>query len=224
MTTLAEIQRRVGVTPDGIWGPATAAAIWKALPVLPTAPSNNLLTVRALGEIVGHEAIVQEWYKDSKSIGSWGVGVTNASGHNVDGYKDNPQPVRKCLEVYLWLLRTRYLPDVLKAFAGRTLTEAQIAAALSFHYNTGAILRADWVKSWLNGQPTTAKLEIMNWKSPPEIVERRKKERDLFFDGKWSGDGTTLLIPVKKPSYTPDWGRAKRINITADLAALGGSS
>lgn len=31
MTTLADIQRRVGVTPDGKWGPNTAAAIAKAL-------------------------------------------------------------------------------------------------------------------------------------------------------------------------------------------------
>lgn len=32
MTGLAEIQRRVGVTPDGIWGPRTARAILDALP------------------------------------------------------------------------------------------------------------------------------------------------------------------------------------------------
>ena len=31
MTTLADIQRHVGVTPDGYWGPVTAAAIAKAL-------------------------------------------------------------------------------------------------------------------------------------------------------------------------------------------------
>ncbi len=224
MTTLADIQRRVGVTPDGVWGPATAAAIWAALPTMAAPKAVGPLTVRVLGEIVSHEAIVQEWYKDSEGIGTWGIGVTNASGHNVDGYRDNPQPVRKCLEIYLWLLRTRYLPDVQKAFAGRELTEAQIAAALSFHYNTGAILRADWVKSWMNGRPTTAKSEIMNWKSPPSIIERREKERDLFFGGQWSGDGTALLIPVRKPSYTPDWSRAKRINITSDLVAIGGAA
>lgn len=35
MTTLADIQRRVGVTPDGKWGPNTAAAIMAALDRLP---------------------------------------------------------------------------------------------------------------------------------------------------------------------------------------------
>lgn len=31
MTTLTDIQRQVGVTPDGSWGPKTAEAIWKAI-------------------------------------------------------------------------------------------------------------------------------------------------------------------------------------------------
>lgn len=35
MATLADIQRRVGVHPDGVWGPNTAAAIWAALPPAP---------------------------------------------------------------------------------------------------------------------------------------------------------------------------------------------
>lgn len=35
MTTLADIQRHVGVTPDGVWGPNTANAIAKALGIGP---------------------------------------------------------------------------------------------------------------------------------------------------------------------------------------------
>ena len=35
MTTLADIQRRVGVTPDGKWGPNTAEAVARALGMLP---------------------------------------------------------------------------------------------------------------------------------------------------------------------------------------------
>lgn len=35
MTTLAEIQRKVGVPADGAWGPVTAAAIGKALGMVP---------------------------------------------------------------------------------------------------------------------------------------------------------------------------------------------
>lgn len=174
------------------------------------------LTERGVLELISHEAFVQEAYKDSVGVWTWAIGVTNASGHEVcPRYKDNPQSLARCIEVSVWLMRTKYLPDVLKAFEGRALTEAQLTAALSFHYNTGAIGRADWVKSWKAGLTEIARAQIMNWKSPPEIVERRAKERDLFFDGKWSGDGMATAYPVSKPSYSPAWGKAKRVDVTA---------
>lgn len=178
------------------------------------------LTPRIFSEIVSHEAIVQEFYFDSEGIGTWGVGVTNASGHNVDRYKDNPQPIRKCLEVFAWLLREKYLPDVLKAFSGISLGEAQLAAALSFHYNTGAILRADWVTSFRAGAISQARAQFMNWRKPASIIGRREKERDLFFDNKWSGSGKATLWPVKKPSYRPDWSRGSLIDITSELQGV----
>lgn len=181
------------------------------------------LTERGVLDLISHEAIVQEAYKDSVGVWTWAVGVTNASGHEVyPRYKDNPQSLARCIEVSVWLMRTKYLPDVLKAFEGHALSEAQLTAALSFHYNTGAIGRADWVKSWKAGLTEIARAQIMNWKSPPEIVERRAKERDLFFDGKWSGDGMATVYPVSKSSYSPAWSKAKRVDVTAAVrVALG---
>lgn len=174
------------------------------------------LTERGVLELISHEAIVQEAYKDSVGVWTWAVGVTNASGHEVyPRYKDNPQSLARCIEVSVWLMRTKYLPDVLRAFEGHTLTESQLTAALSFHYNTGAIARADWVKSWKAGLTEISRAQIMNWKSPPEIVKRRAAERDLFFDGKWSGDGMATVYPVSKPSFSPAWSKAKRVDVTA---------
>lgn len=178
------------------------------------------LTERGVLELISHEAIVQEAYKDSVGVWTWAIGVTNASGHEVyPRYKDNPQSLARCIEVSVWLMRTKYLPDVMKAFEGHALNEAQLTAALSFHYNTGAISRADWIKSWKAGLTEIARAQIMNWKSPPEIVERRAKERDLFFDGKWSGNGTATVYPVNKPSYAPAWGKAKKVDVTAAVKA-----
>ena len=86
------------------------------------------LTARIAKELIEHEAIVREAYKDSKGIWTWSVGVTSASGHTVfPAYKDNPQTIRKCLEVYIWLLRKKYIPAVEAAFAGHALTQATIA-------------------------------------------------------------------------------------------------
>lgn len=152
-----------------------------------------MLTERIILEILEHEAIVPEWYRDSEGFGTWGVGVTDASGHSVGRYKGNPQSISRCIEVYEWLLRTKYLPDVLKAFSGHDLSEAQLGAALSFHYNTGAIQRADWVKHFKNGNLTAARRSFMNWSKPREIIGRRKAERNLFFDGHWTHDGFVLV-------------------------------
>lgn len=181
----------------------------------------NKLTARVVQELIAHEAIVQECYKDSKGIWTWSVGVTNASGHIVHpNYLDKPQSTKACLEVFIKLLRDKYVPAVEAAFAGHKLTEEQFAAALSFHYNTGAIGKADWVKKWKAGDKAGARNDIMNWRKPPEIIPRREKERDLFFDGKWSHDGKATIFPVKKPSYSPNFGAGKRVDVSADLAAL----
>jgi GH24 family phage-related lysozyme (muramidase) len=186
----------------------------------PAAPSPFTVTARIAAELIDHEAIVREAYRDSKGIWTWGVGVTDASGHRVGRYRDNPQSIARCLEIYIWLLNERYAPAVRAAFAGHTLTEAQFAAALSFHYNTGAIGRASWVRLWKAGDIDGARRAFMEWRKPPEIVERRQKECDLFFDGRWSGSGKATVWPVRKPSYRPDWGNGVRIDVTAELQAL----
>lgn len=175
------------------------------------------LTVRGMGELVGHEAIVQEAYKDSEGVWTWSVGITAYSGLDVAQYKDNPQPIAVCLAAFVDRVRRRYLPAVMNAFNGHTLSEAQIAAALSFHFNTGAIERADWVSLWKAGKVAEARIAFMNWRKPAAIISRREKERDLFFDGEWSGNGTALVIPVSKPSYQPAFSKAKRVDITQAL-------
>lgn len=173
-----------------------------------------LLTEKTLLEIAEHEGLVLEAYRDSVGVLTWGFGVTDASGHKVRRYIGAPSSIATAIKVYEWLLRTQYLPDVITAFRGRTLSEAQLAAALSFHWNTGAILRADWVESFLAGNRNRARIEFMNYSRPREIIARRKAERDLFFDGRWSGDGlVTIYDRVSKPGGTPVWSSARQINI-----------
>lgn len=176
-----------------------------------------MITPRAAMELISHEAIVLEAYKDSVGVWTWGIGVTDMSGHRVGRYKDNPQTVERCIEVFEWLLREKYAPAVDRAFSGFDLAEHQYAAALSFHYNTGAIKRATWVKEFKAGNRSAAKSSFMNWRNPPEIIPRRKKERDLFFDGKWSADGRATIYPVRKPSYQPDFRNGQRVDISGAM-------
>lgn len=209
-----------GITSEEVRLMNAALSVDDPKPALPApAKANGLFTVRGVAEIFNHEAIIREMYLDSVKVETWAAGLTAASGVNVKQYKDNPASLQECVTASVNRMRAKYGPRVLAAFAGKTLTEAQFHAALSFDWNTGAIHRADWVKHWMAGRVADARASFMNWKSPPEIIERREKERDLFFDGKWSGDGTVTEYKVNKPSYTPKWSSAKRIDVSAEIMA-----
>lgn len=176
------------------------------------------VTYRVALEIAFHEALVRQTYKDSVGKNTWCVGMTNATGHTVERYIGKPAPLQRCMNVYVWALRN-YAKQVDETFAGHELTESQYAAALSFHWNTGAIKRAAWVKHWKAGKVAKARKAFMNWVTPPEIAKRRAKERDLFFDGKWSSDGTMIEYTRVRKNMSPDWSSAKRIDVSAELKA-----
>jgi GH24 family phage-related lysozyme (muramidase) len=178
-----------------------------------------LLTERMLLEIAEHEGLALEAYLDSMGVWTWGFGVTDASGHKVGRYRQTRSTIERAVEVYEWLLRTKYLPEVRRAFEGRALTEAQLTAALSFHWNTGAISRAEWVKSFLAGNRNRAWTEFLHWSRPREIIDRRKAERDLFFDGRWSGDGVVLIYEEVRANGVPRWSSARQIDIRDQVRA-----
>lgn len=155
-------------------------------------------------EVASHEAIVLETYKDSVGVDTWSVGLTNASGHNVVRYRKAPSTLQHAINVYVWALE-RYADQVRDAFGAYPLTKAQFTAALSFHWNTGAIKRASWVKSVLRGDNVKAHKEFMNWVTPREITKRRERERDLFFDGVWYNKGKMLHYTKVRANGNVDW-------------------
>ncbi|OYX96657.1 MAG: hypothetical protein B7X90_15670 [Novosphingobium sp. 17-62-19] len=177
------------------------------------------LTPRIALELIAHEGIVTEAYKDSVGVWTWSVGITDASGHKVfPRYKDKPQPLEHCIGVYLWLLREKYLPPVLAAFGKHDPSEAELGAALSFHWNTGAIARASWIGRFVKGDVDGARKSMLDWARPKELLARRRKEQALFFDGQWSEEGTALVYGVAKPSYKPV--RGKRVEVRALVEGL----
>lgn len=178
------------------------------------------LTERAMAELIHHEAIVLEAYKDSAKppVWTWSVGLTAMSGIDPLAFKDKPSTLGQALKAFVNRCRNVYAPDVIKAFGGRQLSEAQFAGALAFHYNTGAIGKTDWVKMWCDGKPKEARAFLTShYLNGGSLQSRRDAEAALFFDGKWGGDGTALIIPVSKPSYQPAFGKAKRVAIMDDL-------
>lgn len=185
-----------------------------------------LLSERMLLEIAEHEGLVLEAYRCSAGVLTWGFGVTNASGHRVERYDTQNggqrSSIERAVEVFEWLLRTKYVPEVRRAFGRTALTEAQLTAAISFHWNTGAIGTASWVKSLVAGNRTRAWDEFMNWSRPREIITRRRAERALFFDGRWSGDGRVTIYDRVNPREprNPVWSTARQIDIKDEVRAV----
>lgn len=172
-------------------------------------------------ELASHEGLVRQAYKDSVGVWTWCIGITSASGHNVNRYIGNPQTLEHCMKIYVWALE-KYANDVRRVFKDKPLNKHQFAAALSFHYNTGAIARAAWVKKWLAGDIAGAKKSFMDWRKPAEIIPRRQKERDLFFDGKWSNNGTVTEYTKLTAANTPMWSSAVKTNIRPAMEAAFG--
>jgi lysozyme len=170
-------------------------------------------------EIAKVEGIILELYYDSAGVATWSVGITSASGHNVERYRRNPSTLERALEVYVWLLKERYGPRVVRAFGNKLITKEQFTAALSFDWNTGGIHRATWVQQFKVGEITKAKRSILNWKTPPEIIGRRKHERDLFFGGSFSGTTTMTQYDVRS-NLRPNWSSARKIDVSAELAQV----
>jgi lysozyme len=157
------------------------------------------LTAKVIAYLGHKEGLVLEMYKDSVGVNTWALGVTDASGHKVGRYKDAPTSIEKALEISVWLIKEKYFPAVAKAFP--SLNEAQTAAALSFHWNTGAISR-------LKGNFANAS----QWRKPPELIPRRKEEQDLW-NGKWPSDLRVPIYGVNKPSYNPNFKKRQLIDI-----------
>ena len=181
------------------------------------------VTPKIAASIASDEGIVLEAYKDSVGVWTWGVGVTSASGHDVSRYIDNPQTMTHVFDVFMWLLDAKYAPAVRRAFKGVNLTEAQFGAALSFHYNTGAIGRASWVKHFVAGDVAAARKGIMNWtragNDKNALATRRKRERALFFDGVWHGGNMATVYSVRKPSYQPNFRKGRTVDVLAEMTS-----
>ena len=164
------------------------------------------LTAKIACELIAHEGIVRESYKDSVGVWTWSVGLATTGGWPVMQYKDNPASLEVCLTAYLDALQKNYLPAVLRAFPG-PLEEHQLGALLSFHYNTGAIARLK-----------ANAMDFMQWKRPAAIIHRRTCERDLYLHGTWRGDGMATVYNVAKPSYHPVGG--KRVEVRSIIEGL----
>ena len=148
-------------------------------------------------EVASHEALVRQTYLDSVGVKTWCVGMTNATGHRVERYIGKPQTVQHCMNIYAWAL-ANYAGQVRDAFKARPLTKAQFAAAVSFHWNTGGIGRAAWVRYWLRGEDEKARKAQASERLPGRarvFVSGTKRKRNDGGDGESAAKRTRAEEP-----------------------------
>lgn len=159
----------------------------------------SILTPRVVAYLAHEEGLCLEAYKDGGGVWTWALGVTNRSGHKVfPRYKDNPQSIERCFEVSTWLIKEKYLPAVVKA--SPNLTESQLAAALSFHWNSGRY--PDYAEDF------SKSVEIRN---RGDLDKRRKTEQELYYEGKWPSL-LCPIYPVSKKTYQPIFSKGQMID------------
>lgn len=173
-----------------------------------------------------HEGIVPAPYKDSVGIWTYGIGHTAAAG-GPDPAK-MPKGMPADLNDALRDVFATFRRDLPKYEAGVNravkvpISQAQFDALVSFHYNTGAIAKASFVKKLNAGDVVGAAKGIMAWNKPAEIISRRKEEQKLFATGTypgglvtvWQVDGNGRVI----------WKPAKRLNMPQVLDLLRGGA
>lgn len=168
---------------------------------------------KGLAEIAAHEGIVLSRYKDSVGVWTIGIGHTASAGRPNPAKVQGPLPLSEIMSMFRRDIR-KFEKRVVRAFS-RPLTQAQFDAAVSFDYNTGAIHRASWVRHFNRGNLQASRNTFMNWSKPEEIIPRRKKERDLFFDGAYSGEPVTLY--KASASGRVLWGSGRKVDLLAHL-------
>ena len=160
-------------------------------------------------EVLSHEAIVTSRYKDSVGVWTISVGHTKAAG-GVDPAKvTRTLSLDECLDIFI-----EDVPKYERAvhrLVTASMTQMEFDAWFSFVFNTGGGRPATCIKKFNAGDKAGAIKSIMAWKKPPEIIGRRKKERDLLAGKGYSHDGKVSVYPATKGGAV-QWGSGKRID------------
>jgi lysozyme len=162
------------------------------------------LSDKGLAFLEAHEGVVLKAYRDPVGVWTIGAGLTSASGV----VKVRPEMILTKDEASRLLreaLRRNYEPAVAKAMPGAAQNEFD--AGTSFHWNTGAIAKATWVKRWLaKAQASLIKAGLMAWtkgggKVLPGLKRRREEEAAMLLEGRYIGVETPLVL---KKSSRPE--------------------
>lgn len=165
--------------------------------------------------IAAHEGIVTRAYRDVGGVWTIGIGHTAAAGA--------PKPVAgmTITRQRAFLILAADLARFEKRVAAALPRAAQheFDGAVSFDFNTGAVDRAAWVKSFRANDRLAAANQLMRWvraggRAVAGLVRRRQDEVRLIFAGDYGkavgalargpDDGGEAFVPAIAPSVAQD--------------------
>lgn len=175
--------------------------------------------------VAAAEGIVTKAYRDSAGVWTIGVGHTAAAGA--------PRPVKgmtitrdRALAILAADL-PKYEAGVHRAF-GKDTPQTVYDGAVSFHFNTGSIAKASWVRTWLTSNMKLARTQLGYWtkaggRTVQGLVNRRKAEAKLIFDGDYGKAAEALIAGGFDAGIAPSVGDgdAPAGTYVAKLAELG---
>ena len=156
-------------------------------------------SAKGIAALEAEEGVVLRAYRDVVGVWTIGAGLTAASGvvRPKAGMVISKATATNLLQQ---ALRGKYEPSVhavMSSVAGTQVTfpkQHEFDAGLSFHWNTGAIRKASWVKIWVNlgkprgSEPDDVRRSLMQWtkgggKVLPGLVKRRSREAAMLLEG-----------------------------------------
>jgi lysozyme len=150
------------------------------------------MSARGRGFLIAAEGFIPYAYNDSRGHATFGVGhllhfgPVTAADRAKWGTKANPKPRALVDRTLQEDLANRFEPVVRKTIR-RPLKQHQFDALVAFAFNIGTKGFSDSTAAQLinKGDFRGAGDAMLNWRRPPEIIPRRRRERELFLSGKY---------------------------------------
>lgn len=152
---------------------------------------------KGLAFLERHEGVVLRAYRDSAGAWTIGTGLTARSGVVTPKYgmMITADEAQRLLGL---ALARQYEPAVARAMP--TARQHEFDGAVSFHFNTGAIGRAGWVRRWRLGDDDGVAAGLDQWvraggKVLAGLVARRKAEAALILRGNYGSGPKPVAVP-----------------------------
>lgn len=175
--TLADIQRHLGVTADGVLGPVTLTAIAKAIGM--TAWNTRRISPKGIALIKEFEGCKLTAYRDA--VGVWTIGYGSTGAHVKPGMTITQAEAEKLLLDDL----DRFESAVAKY--AKVATQDQFDALVSFAFNVGpeALRTSTLLRLHNEGQYALAAEQFARWnkaggKVMAGLTRRRAAEAALY--------------------------------------------